>query len=96
MPTRIVWTSEALDDLESILSYYHEQAGPATAEAVQGRIVSQIEALRAFPERIRDSDRIPGARELVISRLPYIAFIQALPDGILVLNVIHTARRFPA
>ena len=93
---RIVWTDEALDDLEEILAYYYAEAGPRTAEAVQRRIVEQVEGLPPFPERIRKSERIPGARELVINRLPCIAFVKLLPDAILVLNVVHTARKFPA
>lgn len=93
---RIVWTDEAVDDLEEILAYYYAEAGPRTAEAVERRIVEQIEGLPPFPERIRNSERIPGARELVINRLPYIAFVKLLPDAILVLNVVHSARKFPA
>lgn len=91
----VVWTEEALGDLEEILAYYYLEAGPATAEAVERRIVSQIEGLEPFRERIRESDRIPGARELVINRLPYIAFVKLVPDGLVVLNVVHTARKFP-
>ena len=92
---RIIWTDEALDDLAHILFYYYEHAGPVTAEAVETRIVSQIEALQAFPERIRKSERVADARELVINRLPYIAFIRVISNGLLVLNVVHTARKFP-
>lgn len=92
---RIVWTAEALDDLENILVHYYGAAGPATAEAVQGRIDSQVEQLRDFPVRIRESDRVAGARELVIHRLPYIAFVRTLTDEIQVLNIVHTARKFP-
>lgn len=92
----IFWTEEALDDLEEILAYYLLEAGPATADAVERRIVSQIEGLEPFPERIRESDRVPGARELVVSRLPYIAFVKRVQDGIVVLNVVHTARKFPS
>lgn len=91
----IFWTAEALDDLDGILAYYHLKAGPATAEAVERRIVSRIEGLKPFPERIRASDRIPGARELVISHLPYIAFVKLIPDGIVILNIVHAARNFP-
>lgn len=92
---RLVWTEAALDDLAGILVYYLEKAGPTTAARVETRIFSQIEALRAFPESIRHSERIPGTRELVIQRLPYVVFIQALPDLIRVLNIVHSARRFP-
>ena len=93
---RIVWTDEALDDLDEILAYHYAASGPRTAEAVERRIVEQLEGLPPFPERIRKSDRIPGARELVINRLPYIAFVKLLPDAIVVLDVVHTARKFPA
>lgn len=92
---RLVWTDEALDDLAAILVYYLERAGPATAASVEARIVKQIEALRSHPERIRKSERIPGTRELVIQQLPYLVFVQLGPDRILVLNVVHTARKFP-
>lgn len=92
---RIIWTDEPLHDLAHILFYYYEHAGPVTPEAVETRTVSQIEARQAFPKRIRESERVADAREFVINRLPYIAFIRIIPNGLLVLNVVHTAREFP-
>jgi plasmid stabilization system protein ParE len=59
-------------------------------------MVEQLGKLADFPERVRASDRIPGAREAVINRLPYIAFIRVLEDEIQILNIVHTARKFPA
>jgi toxin ParE1/3/4 len=91
----IVWTDEAIDDLAEIVAYYHAEASPRTAESVRRRIVEQIEGLPPFPERIRASERIPGVRELVVNRLPYIVFVKVLPTSLLVLNVVHTARKFP-
>ncbi|GAB6042659.1 type II toxin-antitoxin system RelE/ParE family toxin [Endothiovibrio diazotrophicus] len=91
----IVWTDDALDDLEEILVYYLREAGPATAAAVERRIVSGIVNLPPFPERVRESDRIPGAREVSVHGLPYIAFIRLLPSDVVVLNVVHAARKFP-
>jgi toxin ParE1/3/4 len=93
---RILWTEEALDDLAEIIAYYYAEASPQTAESVERRIIEQIEGLPPFPERIRKSDRIPGTRELVINRLPYIVFVKLTQDAIIVLNVVHTARKFPA
>ncbi len=92
---RILWTDEALDDLEEILAYYYLEASPRTAAAVERRIIGEIEALPPYPERIRESERIPGARELVVSKLPYTVFIQLRQDAIVVLNVVHTKRKFP-
>jgi plasmid stabilization system protein ParE len=91
----IVWTAEAIDDLAEIVAYYYAEASPRTAESVRRRIVEQIEGLPPFPERIRASERIQGARELVVNRLPYIVFVKVLPTSLVVLNVVHTARKFP-
>lgn len=93
---RILWTDEALDDLAEIVAYYYAEASPRTAESVERRIVEQVESLPPFPERIRKSERIPGTRELVVNRLPYIVFVKLTPAAVVVLNVVHTARRFPA
>jgi plasmid stabilization system protein ParE len=93
---QILWAVEALDDLEEILAYYYLEASPRTAAAVEQRIIREIEALPPYPERIRESDRVPGARELVVNKLPYVVFVQVLEDGIVVLNVVHTKRKFPS
>jgi plasmid stabilization system protein ParE len=77
---RIVWTDEALDDLEEILAYYYVQAGPRIAGSIERRIVEQIEGLPPFPERIRKSARVPDARELVVNKLPYVVFLTHSPD----------------
>jgi toxin ParE1/3/4 len=92
---RILWTDEALVDLEEILAYYYLEGSPRVAEAVEKRIVGEIESLPTYPERIRKSDRIPGARELVVNKLPYVVFVQLRDDAIVVLNVVHTKRMFP-
>lgn len=92
---RILWTDEALIDLEEILVYYYLEASQRVAEAVEKRIVGEIEALPPYPERIRESNRIPGARELVVNKLPYLVFVQLRDDSIVVLNVVHTKRLFP-
>lgn len=92
---RIFWTDEALDDLEEILAYYYLEASSRTAAAIEKRIIGEIESLTSYPERIRESDRMPGARELVVNKLPYVVFVQIRDDSIVVLNVVHTKRQFP-
>jgi plasmid stabilization system protein ParE len=93
---RIVWAEEALGDLEEILVYYYLEASTRTAAAVERCIIAEIEALQPFPERIRESDRVPGARELVVNKIPYVVFVQIRKDSIVVLNIVHTKRKFPA
>ena len=92
---RVLWTDEALEDLAEIVAYYYANASSSTAESVERRIIEHVEALPPFPERIRKSDRVPGAYELVVNRLPYIVFVKLLSEEIVVLNVVHTARMFP-
>ena len=92
---RILWTDEALGDLEEILAYYYQEASPRTANAVEHRIITEIESLQPFPERIRKSERVPGVHELVVNKLPYVVFVQLRDDAIVVLNVVHTKRQFP-
>ena len=92
---RILWTDEALGDLEEILAYYYQEPSPRTANAVEHRIITEIESLPPFPERIRKSERVPGVHELVVNKLPYVVFVQLRDDAIVVLNVVHTKRQFP-
>lgn len=92
---RTVWTDEAIDDLENLLAWYYQQSWPATAAAVETRILAQIDALQNRPERVRASERLPGTRELVVHRLAYVVFFRVLSDEIQVLNIVHTARKFP-
>jgi plasmid stabilization system protein ParE len=45
--------------------------------------------------RVHTIDHVAGARELVVNKLPYVVFVQVCEDSIVVLNVVHTARKFP-
>lgn len=92
---QIVWQDEALNDLEQIVAYYWQEAGPIVAELMEASILSQIENLKAFPLKIRASNRVEGTRELVMQRLPYIAFVRVTEEVIQIINIVHTARTFP-
>ena len=92
---KIRWTGTALDDLAAIVAYYMAEASPWVADAVQQRIVAAVQDLRDFPDRIHASERVPGTRELVVPKLPYIVFVQVSDSAIIILNIVHTARRFP-
>ena len=50
--------------------------------------------LKQFPEHVRPG-RVVGTRECVIVRLPFVAVIQVQGDRVIVLNVLHTARKYP-
>ncbi|MBM3344104.1 MAG: type II toxin-antitoxin system RelE/ParE family toxin [Betaproteobacteria bacterium] len=87
-------TEGAEQDLEDILAHYLAEAGIEVAQSIYLRIRAAAQSLKDFPERTRIG-RVAGTRELVIARLPYIVVIQVDGDRVLVLNLIHTARKYP-
>ena len=93
--TVITWTQRAEQDLENILAHYLNEAGLQVAQSIFVRIHAQVQSLQQFSQRTRIG-RVAGTRELIISRLPYIVVIQVKADKVFVLNVVHTARQYPA
>lgn len=91
---KVQWTDEAETDLEHILTYYLDEAGERVARAVYDRMREQIGTLQHFPERCRIG-RVAGTKEYVLSRLPYVAILQIEEQTVYILNVIHTAKKFP-
>ena len=92
---RIHWTEEDEKDFASILSYYLENASFRVAELVYARIKEQVETLKTFPERTRIG-RVSGTREHVFHKLPYIAIVNIDNDTVSILNIVHSARKYPS
>jgi toxin ParE1/3/4 len=90
----VTWTDEAESDLGLIMDYYYENAGEAVALMVLGRIQTQINSLKELSLRARPG-RVVGTHERVIVGLPYIAVLEIKLDSVLVLNLIHTAKKYP-
>lgn len=91
---KVQWTDDAKFDLQKSLSYYLRVAGIDTARSIHGRIKSQVSSLKNFPERTREGV-VAGTREFVISRLPFIAVIRIESSTVFVVNLIHTAKKYP-
>jgi addiction module RelE/StbE family toxin len=91
---RVRYTLQAKADLEDIFTYIARD-NPAAARRVITAIRRDIVLLADNPE-IGRRGRIDGTRELVISRLPYIAAYRAADGFVDVLAVIHTARDWPS
>lgn len=91
---RVIWTEAAERDLDDILAYYMEEASLEVAQAVFERMRTQVASLHRFPLRCRPG-RVAGTREYVLHRLPYIAVVRVIDDDVLVLALMHTARRCP-
>jgi addiction module RelE/StbE family toxin len=93
---RVIWTDDALDDLENIRSYIEEDS-PAAAMRVLRRLRDALQQLANNP-RMGRTGRVSETRELVFSNLPYIGVYRILEDEdrIEILDVIHTSRDYPS
>lgn len=87
------YTRQAVADLDEARAYI-ALGRPRAAEAVASRIREAIEGLRLFPERGR-TGRVPGTRELVIPRTPFVVPYRIAGREIQVLAVLHGARAWP-
>jgi toxin ParE1/3/4 len=89
-----VWSPEAIDDLAALRTYI-EQDDPAAAQRVALHIVHNVETLLAANPKVGRPGRVPGTRELVIPRTPFIVPYRLRSGTIQVLRVFHGARRWP-
>jgi toxin ParE1/3/4 len=90
----IVWSPEAIQDLISLRAYIAEES-PAGARRIVLRILHDVEGLLADNPEMGRPGRVPGTRELVISRSPYIVPYRVRRGTIQILRVFHGARRWP-
>jgi toxin ParE1/3/4 len=91
---RIEWSDHAVDDLKSISEYIEHHRNIETANRVARAIYEAVQSLRDMP-RMGRYGRLPNTRELRIPRLPYLAIYQVSDKRILILNIVHGARRWP-
>jgi toxin ParE1/3/4 len=90
----IVWSPEAIQDLISLRAYIAEDS-PAGARRIVLRILHDVEHLLPDNPQIGRPGRVPGTRELVIPRTPYIVPYRMQGESIQILRVYHGARRWP-
>jgi toxin ParE1/3/4 len=91
---KIAWSPEAIEDLVSLRAYIAED-NPAAARRTVQHIVESIEQLLPDNPRIGRAGRVPGTRELIIPRTPYIVPYRFQRTTIQILRVYHAARRWP-
>jgi len=89
-----VWSPEAIEDLAALRAYI-EQDDPASARRVALHIIHNIEILLPANPEIGRAGRVPGTRELVIPRTPFIVPYRLQGRTIQILRVFHGARRWP-
>ena len=90
---RLQWTPTARGNLEAIEAYIGRENPLAAIEAVL-EILRQVDLLKDHPGLGRPG-RVAGTRELVITDLPSIVPYLVEGERIIVLRVLHAARKWP-
>ncbi len=90
----IVWSPQAVADLASLRAYIAED-DKAAAQRTVLRVIRNIEQLLSEHPDMGRAGRVPGTRELVIPRTPYIVPYRVRDNRIQVLRVYHGARKWP-
>ncbi|HZD39453.1 MAG TPA: type II toxin-antitoxin system RelE/ParE family toxin [Terriglobales bacterium] len=90
----ILWSPEAIEDLNSLRAYISENDPPAARRAAL-HILHSIEQLLPDNPKMGRSGRVPGTRELVIPKTPFIVPYRLQRNVIQILRVYHGARRWP-
>lgn len=87
------WHRQALGDLRGIHDYIATE-NLVAARQVVSHLREQAALLLQRPQ-IGRPGRLPGTRELVVVRFPYILAYRERGSDIEVLLVVHTSRRWP-
>jgi toxin ParE1/3/4 len=91
---RLVWSPEAVEDLASLRAYIAED-DPAAARRVALHILHDVETLLPGNPDMGRPGRVPGTRELVVPKTPFIVPYRLQGQTIQILRVYHGARRWP-
>jgi toxin ParE1/3/4 len=89
----IVRRPRALDGLEAARRYIAEH-NPRAASRVHAAILTSVGRLASLPGLGRPG-RVDGTRELVIPRTPYVVAYTIVEEQVMILSVMHSARRWP-
>ena len=90
----VIWSSADIADLTQLRTYI-EDDDPAAAQRIALHIAHNIEALLPANPQIGRPGRVPGTRELVIPKTPFVVPYRIMNGTIEVLRVYHGARRWP-
>jgi toxin ParE1/3/4 len=89
-----IWSPQAIADLAALRAYI-EQDNPTAAQRIALRIIHNVENLLPNSPEMGRPGRVPGTRELVIPRTPFIVPYRLVGNTIQILRVFHGARRWP-
>jgi len=92
--TRIIWSPQALRDVESIRDYI-AQDSPLYAALVVQRLLGSVERLASFPGSGRVVPEIEREEIREVIQQPFRIVYRLRGDQVEIATVFHAARRFP-
>jgi toxin ParE1/3/4 len=90
---QVKWLRQALRNLDEEAAHI-AQDSPQSAAALVKHMMASADMLAAHPQMGRPG-RVPGTRELVVTRFPYILPYRVREQNVEILRVFHTARKWP-
>jgi toxin ParE1/3/4 len=90
----LTWSPESIHDLISLRAHIAEH-DPAAAKRVTLHILYCVEHLLSENPQLGNPGRVPGTRELVIPKTPYVVPYRIRGTTIEIARVYHSSRRWP-
>ena len=91
---RVVYTDEALSDLNETLAYIDANY-PVISAAFRQRLRAVVARIGAWPESAEEVAQRPGVRMVPLIRYPYRIFYRVGADAVEILHIHQSARREP-
>jgi addiction module RelE/StbE family toxin len=90
---KVRWTRTALSHLRQLREYIRK-SNPQAARVVAARIVEAVASLTQTPA-IGRPGRVPGTRELMVPKTPYLVPYRLDQGCVEILAVLHARRKWP-
>ena len=90
---KLVYSRQALADIESIAFYYSENASPTIARSIEQRFLTVLERIRQNPQSAPRVTQRSEVRCVTVVRYPFRIFYRTRGDTIEILHIRHTSRR---
>ena len=91
---KLTWSPEAIDDLNSLRAQISLD-DPAAAKRVALHILHCVDALLQRNPQLGHPGRVPGTRELVVPKTPFVVPYRISNTTLQILRVYHHARHWP-
>ena len=90
---RLIYSRQALADLDAIATYYAANASPVIAKAIGNRLRDVVDRICRTPEAAPRVSQRSQIRVATVVRYPYRIFYRVSDDKIDILHIRHTSRR---